>query len=152
VSDSLKAAFKIAGSVVLALALCLGLVVGLAACGGDDATDGTGDATTTLVEDVAAVTAESRALGTAVAIDDALIGSWHSEETGETLQFTVDGALIITSDTEPGTTEYGYGVVEGTVVISFDGAEGGTAGYSIDGDILTMDDPVGQPVTYDRVQ
>ena len=146
-SDSYKAAFRVAGPVVLALAVCLALVTGLAACGGDDTADVTVGVSTTEA-DVTATTVEETG-----AVDTALLGKWHSEQTGETLEFTSDGKMVITSDTGGDTVEFTYTVEGANVVYGIPGLEMITAPYSIDGDVLTIVNPdVGGPVTCDRVK
>ena len=146
-SDLHKAEFRLAGTVVLALALCLALVPGLAACGGDDAGDSTVEVSTTEA-DVTATTVEETG-----AVDTALLGKWHSEQTGETLEFTSDGKMVITADTGEGTVEFTYTVEGANVVYGLPGLEMITAPYSIDGDVLTIFNPdVGGPVTCDRVK
>ena len=146
-SDSHRVVFRIVRTVVLALALCLALVMGLAACGGDDAAEATVEVSTTEA-DVTATTVEE-----AGAVDAALLGKWHSDQTGETLEFTSDGKMVITSDTEEGTVEFTYTVEGANVVYGIPGLEMITAPYSIDGDVLTIVNPdVGGPVTCDRVK
>ncbi len=146
-SDSCKAVFRAAGTVVLALALCLALLMGLTACGGDDAADVAVEVSTTEA-DVTAATVEETG-----AVDTALLGKWHCEQTGETLEFTSDGKMVVTSDTGGDTVEFTY-TVEGTdVVYGIAGLEMITAPYTIDGDVLTIVNPdVGGPVTCDRVK
>ena len=152
-SDSFEAVFRVAGAVVLALALCLALVMGLAACGGDDATDTTVEVSTTEVERT-----DTTAEGTVTtqetgAVDTALLGKWHCEQTGQTLEFTSEGKMIITSDAEEGTVEFTYKVEGVNVVYGLPAVEMLTAPYSIHGDVLTIVNPdVGGPVTCDRVK
>ena len=146
-SDAYKAVFRVAGTVVLALALCLALVMGLAACGGDDAADAAVQVSTTEA-DVTATTVEE-----AGAVDTALLGKWHSEQTSETLEFTSAGKMVITSDTGGNTVEFTYTVEGANVVYGLPGLEMITAPYSIDGDVLTIVNPdVGGPVTCNRVK
>jgi hypothetical protein len=159
VSDSFEAVFRVAGAVFLALALCLALAMGLAACGGDDATDTTVEVSTTEVDVTATTTGETVTSEDSTAtseetgaVDTALLGKWHSEQTGETLEFTSDGKMIITSDTDEGTVEFNYSVEGANVVFGLPGVQMVTVPYSIDGDVLTIVDPdVGGPVTCDRV-
>jgi hypothetical protein len=147
VSDSYKAVFRVAGTAVLALALCLALVMGLAACGGDDAADATVEVSTTEA-DVTATTVEETG-----AVDAALLGKWHREQTGETLEFMSDGKMVVTSDTGGDTVEFTYTVEGANVVYGIPGVEMIIAPYSIDGDVLTIVNPdVGGPVTCDRVK
>jgi hypothetical protein len=136
VSDSFKPVFKIAVTVVLSLALCLALVAGLAACG-DDATDDTGDATTTSAEE---------------ALDQDLIGVWQSlsEEAGGTIEFTADGLMIAVAD-DPALDmmELGYRTEGGMLVVIDEGTDTPGVAYTVEGDILTLDaDPV---ETYQRI-
>jgi uncharacterized protein (TIGR03066 family) len=82
-----------------------------------------------------------------------LVGKWHSAGTGETLEFTSGGKMLVTSDTQEGSVELTYKVDGNKVAVSLAGVEMVTAAYSIDGDTLTMDDPdTGKPETYDRVK
>jgi hypothetical protein len=147
VSDPYRAVLRVGGTAVLVLGLCLALAMGLTACGGEDATDATVGVSTTEA-DVTATTVEETG-----AIDTALLGKWHSKQTGETLEFTSAGKMVITSDTEEGTVEFTYTVEGANVVYGLPGLEMITAPYSIDGDVLTIVNPdVGGPVTCDRVK
>jgi hypothetical protein len=147
VSDSYRAVFRVAGTVVLASALCLVLVMGLAACGGDDAAEATVEVSTTEADVTATAVEETGA------VDTALLGQWYCEQTDETLEFTSDGKMMITGDAAEGTVEFTYTVEGANVVYGLPGVEMITAPYSINGDVLTIVNPdVGGPVTCDRVK
>jgi hypothetical protein len=107
---------------------------------------------TPVTADGTAATAEgapaSEAAGT---IDQALVGKWYLEATAETLEFTADGRMVVTSDVEEGTVEYTY-TADGSTAVIIDGMDRFTRTYSIDGKALTMtDSAVDEPVTYKRV-
>jgi uncharacterized protein YkuJ len=82
-----------------------------------------------------------------------LVGKWHSQETGETLEFTAEGKIIVTADYQEGSLELTYTADGANVTFSVDGTELATVPWSIDGDVLTTADPdAGESVTYDRVK
>jgi hypothetical protein len=82
-----------------------------------------------------------------------LVGKWHSQHTGEKLEFTAGGKMIVTADDQEGSLEFAYRVDGANITVSLDGTEMGTMPWSIDGDVLTMSDPdAGEPVTYDRAK
>jgi hypothetical protein len=151
VSDS-KAAFKIVGSVVLALALCFAMVTGLAACG-SNTTATTGGVTTTAVQSTDTTVGDTATSEAAGAVDAALVGKWHCAQTSQTLEFTSGGKMIITPDGSAAlATEFPYKVEGANVVYGPVGLEL-TSPYSIAGDVLTIVNPdVGGPVTCDRVK
>jgi hypothetical protein len=149
VSDSYKAVYRVAGSVVLALALCLTLVMALAACGGDDAADTTVGVTTTEAESTDGTVEEG------VTMDPALVGKWHSVggEQGGTLEFTSDGRMTATSD-DPAEAVMEFTCVAegGSIMLSVAGEEVPAVTYSIEGDVLTIVDPEAEaPDIYQRV-
>jgi hypothetical protein len=158
VSDSVRPVLRVAGTTFLTLALGCALVLGLAACGGG-ATDTTAGVALTEVDgtpvtaDGAPVTAEGTATSEAVGpIDQALVGKWYLESTAETLEFTADGRMVVTSDVEEGTVEYTY-TADGQTAVIIDGMDRFTRTYSIDGKALTMtDSEAGESVTYARVE
>ncbi len=108
-----------------------------------------------------AVTTAAEATGTTVgegitsdvlSVDPALVGTWYSAETGETLEFRGEGLVLSSYDAEEGVLELVYSA-DGSVLTISDGTDTFVAQYSIDGDVLTMIDPeTGDPVTYQRVQ
>jgi ABC-type glycerol-3-phosphate transport system substrate-binding protein len=145
VSDSIKAAFKV-GTIVLTIVLGLVLVLGLGACGGDDAV-APADESTTAVTEVTPTTAGE----TGTLVDEALVGTWEGEG-GESIEFTADGRMLDNGQQpEPG-MEATYTADGSTIVIMVAGIEFASSAYSIDGDVLTMADPeTGEPDTLQRV-
>jgi len=133
VSDSYKAVFRVTGTIVLALALCLAVAMGLAACGGDDAADATVEVSTTAV-DVTATTLER--LGPSILL--CLASGLRTDRRD--LEFTSDGKMVITSDTGEDTVEFTY-TVEGTDVVYGIQGRNDHRPYSIDGDVLTIVNP-----------
>jgi hypothetical protein len=82
-----------------------------------------------------------------------LVGKWYSSGTGEELEFTSDGKMIVTSDAQDMIYELDYKVEGSDVVVSVDGQDVATSAYTLDGDVMTLVDPdTGQPETYARVK
>jgi hypothetical protein len=151
VSKSSRGTAKVAGIVAISAFLCFVLLLGVVACGGEKTTETTVEVTTTAVEQTETTVAETATSTVAGRIDQALVGKWFSKETGETIEFTTDGKMLVTSDAQEGVVELTYSA-DGTTVTVNDGANEFPAAYSIAGDTLTMTDPeVGSPVTYQRV-
>ncbi len=153
-SDSLRGSpSRVAGTVLLTAALCLVAVLGLVACGGDNTTGTTSEVTSTAAQGADTTAGETVTSEAVAAIDEALVGKWHSTQTGETLEFTADGKMIVTAaDGATAPIEFTYKVQGANVIYGPAGFEQ-TSPYSIDGDVLTMVNPdVGGPVTLDRVQ
>lgn len=153
-SDSLKAVRKVAGVVVLTLVLCFALAAGLAACGGDDSeTATTAVAGATTEAGTAATTAGSAATSDATgAVDDSLVGKWTSAALAETIEFTADGDMIVSSEGEDDIA-FTYTVDEGVITLGMEGTADTTSfSYTVDGDVLTIEDPEMGPISYDRVK
>jgi len=142
-SDSQRVALKVAGLAVLVVALALGLALGLAGCGDKDSeTETTGSVVTT-------ATGGSDTTG-ATGTDNALIGKWHSDAMGETIEFTADGKMIVSPQGEEDMI-FSYSAEAGTITLTLEATEGsGTVPYSIDGDTLTIEDPEAGPTAYTR--
>jgi hypothetical protein len=148
VSDSLRAVRKVAGVVVLTLVVCFALVAGLAACGGDDS-----ETLTTTEAGIAATTAGSAVTSDATeAVDDSLVGKWTSAALAETIEFTADGDMIVSSEGEDD-IDFTYTVDEGVITLGMEGTADTTSfSYTVDGDVLTIEDPDMGPTSYDRVK
>jgi hypothetical protein len=150
VSKSVKGIGKAAGIAIVAM-LCFALLLGVVACGGEKTTETTVEVTTTAVEQTETTVAETMTSTVSGSIDEALLGKWFSEETGETLEFTAEGKMLVTSEAQEGVVEFVYSA-DGTTATVSDGANEFPTAYSVEGDTLTMTDPeVGAPVTYQRV-
>jgi hypothetical protein len=142
-SYSRRVALKVAGLVVLALALVFGLVMGLAACGDKDSETET---TVSVVTTEAGGSVTTDAPGT----DSKLIGKWRSDVMGETIEFTADGQMIVTPDGEDNMI-FSYSAEAGNITLTLEATEGsGTLPYSIEGDTLTIEDPEAGPTQYTR--
>ena len=78
-SDSHRVMLRVTASMVLALALCLGLVLGVTGCGDDK--DDAGDTTTTSAGagDGTSATGGSGVGSQTDGVDSALLGKWYSE-------------------------------------------------------------------------
>jgi hypothetical protein len=80
-----------------------------------------------------------------------LLGKWHNATTGETLEFRADGTVLGTAGDQAGLmVTY---TTEGNV-LTIDAAGGllTSVYYSVDGDTLTLTDPVtGEPGTLKRI-
>jgi hypothetical protein len=154
VSDSFKGLYRVAGSIVLALALCVALVTGLAACGGDEATDSTVEVTTPDVESTDATVAVDETAGNegTAAIDPALVGKWYSAAETDTLEFTSDGLMSSTDDAGVDSYQATYAADGSSFIFSREGSEDMSVVYSVDGDVLTLGDPAaGETLAYQRV-
>jgi hypothetical protein len=144
-SDPQRVALKVAGLAVLVVALALGLVMGLSGCGDKDSeTDTTGTVATT----EAAGSSTTSKPGT----DSALLGKWHSDVMGETIEFTADGEMIVSPEGEEDMI-FSYTAEAGALTLTLEATAGsGTVPYSIDGDTLTIEDPEAGPTAYTRTQ
>jgi hypothetical protein len=140
-------------AVMAIAALMVGLLLSVAGCG-EQQTATTNAASTTEVASTDTTIENTTTSAAAGAVDAALIGKWHSAQTSETLEFTSDGKMIITSDDKSlGANEFTYRVEGANVVYGLAGAAMFTSPYSIDGDVLTIVNPdVGGPVTCNRVK
>lgn len=152
-SYPLRAAFKVGGTIVLTVALCLAMVMGLAACGVED------DSSATTAEVTATVEGGTATTAAAATIDEALIGKWtitaEEAETdfGGTLEFTPEGKMIATSD-DPAeeTLEFTYSAQGGNLSVRMGGVEQPASTYTIKGDVLTITDvDTGDSESYTRV-
>lgn len=143
----MKSTYKVVGVVVVALTM-FALVLGLAACGGNETTETSTEVTATEAEGTVTTAEVTQPAAT---IDEALVGTWRSDAEGETIQFTAEGKLTVNAD--DGTVmEMNYSVQEGGLVLSVDGNVSEPVVYSVEGDVLTMTDPeTGEPVPYQRV-
>ena len=149
-SDSLRVMLRVAASTVLALALCLGLVLGVTGCGDDEDDAGV---TTTTSADAGDGTSATDSSGVDSQTGAALIGEWYCEELDETLEFTADGEMIWTRDGEEPSTVISYAIENGEIAVSIEATEGaGYLPYSIEGGVLTIEDPELGPITYTREQ
>ena len=150
-SDSSRAILRVAGTVVLALTLCLALVMGLTACGGSDATDTTVEVSPADVESTDTTVDDTATSVEAGAIDPALVGKWYSAAQTETDEFTADGMMIVTDDAGVQSFESAYRAEGGSIFFTLNGSDVTTV-YSVDGNVLTLGDPAsGEAMTYERV-
>ncbi len=123
----------------------------LTACGGDEATETTFGATETTPESVETTVEETVTSVAAEAIDEALLGKWFSEATGETLEFTAEGIMRVSSETDEGSYELSY-TSDGSEIVVSDGTMEVPAAYTVDGDKLSLFDPEqGAMVEYTRL-
>jgi hypothetical protein len=153
VSDPFRVLLRVAGSTVLALVLCFGLILGLTGCGDDK--DDTGGITTvsTAAGDGSPVTSDSGMGSQSEGIDAGLLGKWYCESLGETLEFTADAEMIWTMKGEDPSTVLTYSVEDSTIVVSILATEGtGDLPYSIEGGVLTIEDPELGSLTYTRAE
>jgi hypothetical protein len=151
VSDSCRAIFRVVGTAVLALALGLALMMGLAACGGGDSTPTTVEVTPTEVESTDTTAGETTTPEETGAIDPALVGKWYSAAQTETDEFTADGKMIVTDDAGVQNFESAYRAEGGSLFFTMNGSDV-TVVYSIEGNVLTLGDPAsGEAMKYERV-
>ena len=152
-SDSLRVMLRVAASTVLALALCLGLVLGVTGCGDDK--DDAGDTSITSVGagDGTSVTDGSGVDSQTDGVDSALIGEWYCEELDETLEFKADGEMIWTEEGEEPSTVITYSIDDDMIAVSIEATEDVRyLPYSIEGGVLTIEDSKQGSLTYTRVQ
>ena len=152
-SDSLRVMLRVAASTVLALALCLGLVLGVTGCGDDK--DDAGDTSTTSAGagDGTSATDGSGVDSQTDGVDSALIGEWYCEELDETLEFKADGEMIWTEEGEEPSTVITYRIDDDMIAVSIEATEDVRyLPYSIEGGVLTIEDSKQGSLTYTRVQ
>lgn len=131
----------------LAVALCV-ITLSVIACGGGDASAETTDAGGMIAEPL---TSLPDGAADSPGVDAELVGKWHSDQTGETFEFTADGALIVTSG-GGGVTEMSYAADGSNVFYILEGVVVYTGTYSVDGDVLSQVDPdITGTVRFDRV-
>ncbi len=81
-----------------------------------------------------------------------IVGKWHSASEAETIQFTDDGKMIVTSDSGDAPDEYTYKVDGSKLTVSFMG-QSATTDFTLAGGKLTVTNlDTGEPVTYDQVK
>jgi len=141
---------------LLAVVLLVALALGTVACGEGTTTDATsggevtpgGDATG---ESVTTLEGPMTSEPTEVS-GGSLIGTWRSDQTGETMEFTADGRLIVSYD-EGTVTEMTYTADGSNISYLLGGAVVYTGTYSVDGDVLSQVDPrIEGTVYFDRVE
>ena len=150
-SDLLRSALKAAVTAVLALVLCFALVVGVVGCGGEDSVTATTAANGTATTDGAGTATTGGTAGSSEGTgDSSLVGKWTSATLEETWQFAADGTMTITREgADP--IPFTYRTEGDTLVLTVDGStEEFSMGHSIDGDVLTVDDPELGATAYDR--
>ena len=80
-----------------------------------------------------------------------LLGKWHNATTGETLEFRADGTVLGTAGDQAGLIVT-YLTEENLLTIDAAGGLLTSVYYSVDGNTLTLTDPVtGEPGTLQRV-
>jgi hypothetical protein len=86
-----------------------------------------------------------------LSVDPALVGTWYSAEVGETLAFTADGLALSSYDSDEGVMELVYSA-NGSEIVFNDGSQDIIVQYSVDSDVLTINDPeTGDSAFYLRV-
>jgi hypothetical protein len=139
-------------TLVLVSALCLACAPILAACGEEGtAVDTTAGTAPSVEETVTSLEGTETTAAAAEGVDASLVGTWHSDQTGETMEFTADGRLIVTSS-GGAVTEMEYTADGSNISYLIAGAVVYTGTYSVDGDVLSQVDPdIAGTVLFDRV-
>lgn len=136
-SNSFKALFRATGFAVLAVVLASAMVLGLAACNGDD----DNDVSTTV--STAGVTGGDAA--------SSVVGKWYCEKIDETLEFTSGGKVLLTSKGEELADVLTYTVSGGQIIVRIMATdEPRTIEYTLDGNTLTTVDPKYGTLTYTK--
>ena len=151
-SHSFKVRFRSAGTVILGSALCLALVMGFTACGGDNVTDTSLEVQTTDVEGTDTTVEEAATSEMVSSIDLALVGRWYSAAETDTLEFTSDGTMISTDDAGVESFQATYTADGSNVIYRREGSEDMSFPYSLAGDVLTLGNAAeGESITYQRI-
>jgi hypothetical protein len=112
---------------------------------------GTSGGVATTVGQATETTLEEPVTSDVLMVDSALFGTWYSAEIGETLEFTSDGLLIVTTEADGSVLQLAYSA-DGSEIVFSDGTQDITMPYSLEGDVLTTFDlEAGATVTYQRV-
>jgi hypothetical protein len=151
VSDSFKNALKATVLSVLALVLCLALVMGVVACGGDDSGTATTSENGTATGDGAGTATTDGTTGPSGGSGSSfLVGKWTSVTLAETWEFAADGTMTITTEGDD-PIAFTYSTEGDTLVLVVDGSvEEFSMGYSIAGDVLTIEDAELGETDYER--
>lgn len=150
-SDSLRNALKAAVPNVLALVLCLALIMGFVACGGDDSGTATTSENGTATSDGAGTATSGGTAGSSGGSGSgSLVGKWTSATLEETWEFAADGTMTITTEGDD-PIAFTYDTEGDALVLVVDGSvEEFSMGYSIAGDVLTIEDAELGETDYER--
>jgi hypothetical protein len=145
---------KLAVTTVLAVALCMAMVIGAAACGKEVTVASSDEVGNTLASNIT-TTSEEQSTSDEAVVDPALVGKWAETggdyPSGSVVEFTADGRML---EDEPGTgvREITYETEGGMIALGGMGTALPPAHYSIDGDTLTIEYSDGVTEVYTRVK
>jgi hypothetical protein len=82
---------------------------------------------------------------------ESLVGTWRSDQEGETLEFRTDGILYFTTSSGEAETLH-WQADDSSLAIGVVGGGTKTFGYSVDDGVLTLTYPDVEPAKYTRIE